>query len=76
MQPAALQRGASVRALVEREVALQRHLNQNSNRVTFMLGVHLDGNDAVFTASELCGESLAQWLKSAPGVGLCTLESS
>ena len=32
------ERGASVRSLVEREVALHRHLNQNSNRVTFMLG--------------------------------------
>jgi len=56
-----------VRSLVEREVALHRHLNQNSNRVTFMLGVHLDDTDAVFTAMELCGESLAQWLQNAPG---------
>ena len=61
------ERGQSVRALVEREVALHRHLNQNSNRVTFLLGTHMDGTDAVFTAMERCGESLAQWLRDAPG---------
>ena len=61
------ERGQNTRALVEREVALHRHLNQNSNRVTFLLGAHLDGSDAVFTAMERCGESLAQWLRSAPG---------
>ena len=66
-------RGASVRALVEREVALHRHLNQNSNRVTFLLGVHLDANDAVFTAMERCGESLAQWLRNAPGGNVAEL---
>ena len=61
------ERGQSVRALVEREVALHRHLNQNSNRATFLLGTHMDGTDAVFTAMERCGESLAQWLRDAPG---------
>ena len=61
------ERGQNTRALVEREVALHRHLNQNSNRVTFLLGAHLEGSDAVFTAMERCGESLAQWLRGAPG---------
>ncbi|EEH60035.1 uncharacterized protein MICPUCDRAFT_49830 [Micromonas pusilla CCMP1545] len=61
------ERGATMRALVEREVALHRHLNQNSNRVTFLFDVHLDAADAVFTAMERCGESLAQWLRNAPG---------
>lgn len=60
------ERGQNTRALVERELALHRHLNQNSNRVTFLLGAHLDGSDAVFTAMERCGESLAQWLQNAP----------
>lgn len=46
--------------MVEREVGLHRFLNQNSKRVTFLYGVHLDGNDAVFTAMERCGESLSQ----------------
>ena len=61
------ERGQSVRALVEREVALHRHLNQNSNRVTFLLGTHMDGTDAVFTAMERCGESLAQCSAVRPG---------
>jgi len=30
------------------------------SQVTFLYGVHLDGNDAVFTAMERCGESLSQ----------------
>ena len=67
------ERGENTRALVEREVALHRHLNQNSNRVTFLLGAHLDGSDAVFTAMERCGESLAQWLRSAPGGSVANL---
>ena len=67
------ERGQNTRALVEREVALHRHLNQNSNRVTFLLGAHLDGSDAVFTAMERCGESLAQWLRSAPGGNVADL---
>jgi len=54
------ERKDAVRALVEREVGLHRFLNQNSKRVTFLYGVHLDGNDAVFTAMERCGESLSQ----------------
>ena len=60
------ERRDAVRALVEREVGLHRFLNQNSKRVTFLYGVHLDGNDAVFTAMERCGESLSQWLSNAP----------
>jgi hypothetical protein len=44
------ERGVNTRALVERELALHRHLNQNSNRVTFLLGQHLEAGDAVFTA--------------------------
>ena len=67
------ERGQNTRALVEREVALHRHLNQNSNRVTFLLGAHLDGSDAVFTAMERCGESLAQWLRGAPGGDVANL---
>ena len=54
-------------------MALHRHLNQNSNRVTFLLGAHLDGSDAVFTAMERCGESLAQWLRGAPGEDVANL---
>ena len=47
-------------------VFFNRFLNQNSKRVTFLYGVHLDGDDAVFTAMERCGESLSQWLSNAP----------
>ena len=60
------ERRDAVRSLVEREVGLHRFLNQNSKRVTLLYGVHLDGNDAVFTAMERCGESLSQWLSNAP----------
>ena len=38
-----------------------------------LLGAHLDGSDAVFTAMERCGESLAQWLRGAPGGDVANL---
>jgi len=60
------ERGQSVRALIEREVSLQRHLNENSARVTFMLGVHMDGADAIFTAMERCGRGPASGVAVPP----------
>lgn len=64
------ERGDNMRSLIEREVAIHRHLNERSTRVTYLLGSKLDvdrNDGAIYTASELCGESLATWLKNAGG---------
>lgn len=66
------ERGDNMRSLIEREVAIHKHLNERSTRVTYLLGskLEVDRNDgAIYTASELCGESLATWLKNASSKG-------
>jgi len=66
------ERGDNMRGLVEREIAIHRHLNERSTRVTYILGSKLDvdrGDGAIYSAMELCGESLATWLKNAGSRG-------
>jgi len=66
------ERGDNMKSLVEREIAIHRHLNERSTRVTYILGSKLDvdrGDGAIYSAMELCGESLATWLKNAGSRG-------
>ena len=62
------ERGENMKSLIEREIAIHKHLNERSTRATHILGSTLDverGDGAIYTAMELCGESLATWLKNA-----------
>jgi serine/threonine protein kinase len=66
------ERGDNMKSLIEREIAIHKHLNQRSNRVTHILGSKLNvdrGDGAIYTAMELCGESLATWLRNAGAKG-------
>ena len=49
-----------MKSLIEREIAIHKHLNERSTRATHILGSTLDverGDGAIYTAMELCGES-------------------
>ena len=66
------ERGDNMKSLIEREIAIHKHLNERSTRATHILGSKLDvdrGDGAIYTAMELCGESLATWLKNAGTAG-------